>query len=167
MGITAQAKLPPAAVLEPCGVPPPSRKSFDERAARPLPDDVRTGLAERGQDAYALVFVAAGSDPAGWPEAEAPRVGETGIARTGADLTRITLQELTRGRPETLRRRLQLDNGTGRLAIISAEGDGLDLLIPGRPAFAAECFRCRRCTPGRTQSAAVRPKHADATPVPE
>jgi hypothetical protein len=157
MGITAQAKLPPPAVLEPRGVPPPSRKSFGERAARPLPDDVRTGLAERGQDAYALACVAAGSDPAGWPEAEVPGVGETGIARTGADLTRITLQELTRGRPETLRRRLQLDNGTGQ-AIIRAEGDGLDLLIPGRTAFAAECFRCRRCTPGRTQPAAVRPE---------
>jgi membrane protein implicated in regulation of membrane protease activity len=37
--------------------------------------------------------------------------------------------------------------------------------IPGRLLFAAACFRCRRCAPGRTRSAAVRRKHADATPV--
>jgi hypothetical protein len=97
----------------------------------PLPDDVRTWLAERGQDAYALAWVAPGADPAGWPETEAPRAGETGIARTGADPTRITLQELTRGRPETLRRWLPLDNGTGRLAIISAEHGGLREHTPG------------------------------------
>ncbi|WP_256098644.1 hypothetical protein [Streptomyces agglomeratus] len=66
-----------------------------------------------------------GSEPTGWSETEAPRVGETGIARTGADLTRITVQEVTHGRQETLRRWLQLDNGRRQLAIITAELGGL------------------------------------------
>lgn len=105
----------------------------------PLPDDFRTWLTERGEDAYALAWVAAGSEPPGWAETEAPRVGETGIARTGADLTRIAVQEVTRGRQETLRRWLQLDDGTRQLAIITAELGGLREHTPGE--LAAELMR--------------------------
>lgn len=99
-----------------------------------LADDFRTWLAERGQDAYALAWVAEGSTPAGWTGAKAPRAGETGIARTGADLTRIALQEVTRGRQETLRRWLHLDDGAGNLAILTAESGGLREHTPGELA---------------------------------
>ncbi|MEV4868515.1 hypothetical protein [Streptomyces syringium] len=100
----------------------------------PLPDEFCTWLAERGADAYALVWVAAAGDPTGWPESEAPRAGETGIARTGADLTRIAVQEITRGPQETLRRWLQLDNGTRPLAIVTTEPGGLFEHTPGELA---------------------------------
>ncbi|MEV0965512.1 hypothetical protein AB0J25_23530 [Streptomyces sp. NPDC049910] len=90
-----------------------------------LPDDFRTWLAKRGEDAYALAWVAEGREPAGWIETEAPRVGETGIARPGADLTRIALQEVAHGRQEALRRWLRLDDGARHLAIITAEPGGL------------------------------------------
>ncbi|MFI5867125.1 hypothetical protein [Streptomyces sp. NPDC051546] len=100
----------------------------------PLPDDFRPWLAERGEDAYALAWVAQESEPRGWADAEAPRAGETGIARSGADLTRIALQEVTRGRTETLRRWLQLDDGVRNLAIITAEPGGLAEHAPGELA---------------------------------
>lgn len=100
----------------------------------PLSDDFRTWLAERGEDAYALARVDAESVPTGWTETEAPRVGETGIARTGADLTRIAVQEVTRGRMETLRRWLRLDDGTRQLAVITAEPGGLREHTPGELA---------------------------------
>jgi hypothetical protein len=100
----------------------------------PLPDEFRTWLAERGEDAYALVWVAEGSEPTGWAETEAPRVGETGIARSGADLTRIALEEVAHGRPETLRRWLQLDDGVRQLAILTAEPGGLREHTPGELA---------------------------------
>lgn len=100
----------------------------------PLSDDFRTWLTERGEDAYALVWVADGTEPAGWAETEAPRVGESGIARAGADLTRITVQEVTHGRQETLRRWLQLDDGVRQLAIITAELGGLREHTPGHLA---------------------------------
>ncbi|MFF8618810.1 hypothetical protein [Streptomyces sp. NPDC015350] len=99
----------------------------------PLPDDFRTWLAERGEDAYALVRVAKENRSAAWTD-EAPRVGESGIARAGADLTRIVLQEVTRGQQETLRRWLQLDDKVRHLAIITAEADGLHEHTPGELA---------------------------------
>lgn len=100
----------------------------------PLPDDFRTWLTEWGEDTYALVWVAGGRVPSGWEEQEAPRVGETGIARSGADLTRIEVQEVIRGRQETLRRWLQLDNGTGQLAIVTTEAEALREYSPGELA---------------------------------
>ncbi|WP_440581222.1 hypothetical protein [Streptomyces sp. PT19] len=105
----------------------------------PYPDDFRTWLAERGEDAYALAWVTQGSEPADWAETEAPRVGETGIARPGADLTRIALQEVIHGPQETLRRWLQLDDGARHLAIITAEPGGLREHTPGK--LAAELMR--------------------------
>lgn len=100
----------------------------------PFPDDFHTWLTERGGDAYALAWVAAGSDPTGWAATEAPRVGESGIARAGSDLTRIEVQEVTYGRSETLRRWLQLDNGVGHLAILTTEDSGLREHTPGELA---------------------------------
>ncbi|MFD6335087.1 hypothetical protein ACFWGI_36685 [Streptomyces niveus] len=97
----------------------------------PLPDDFRTWLTERGEGAYALARVTEGSV---WTEAEVPRVGETGIARAGADLTRIVPQEVTHGHRETLRRWLQLDDGVQQLAIISADSGGLREHTPGELA---------------------------------
>lgn len=99
-----------------------------------LPDDFRIWLAERGEDAYVLAWVAEGDDPTAWAEAEAPQVGETGIARAGADLARIELQEVTHGRQETLRRWLQLDHGVRQLAIITAGLGGLREHTPGELA---------------------------------
>ncbi|MFF5030314.1 hypothetical protein ACFY2J_39800 [Streptomyces collinus] len=52
--------------------------------------------------------------------APAPTVGESGIAAPGADLTRMTLHEVTHGRRETLHRWLQLDDGHNLLAIAIA-----------------------------------------------
>ncbi|MET8816397.1 hypothetical protein ABZW47_30905 [Streptomyces sp. NPDC004549] len=104
----------------------------------PLPDDFRSWLAERGEDAYVLAWVARASQPAAWTE-EAPRVGESGIARAGADLARITLQEVTRGRQETLRRWLQLDDGVRHLAIITGDPGGLREHTPGE--LAAQLMR--------------------------
>ncbi|MGW6753137.1 hypothetical protein [Streptomyces sp. NPDC055006] len=100
----------------------------------PLPDDFRTWLSERGDDAYALAWVAEGSVPTAGIEAEVPRVGESGIARVGADLTRFALQEVTHGRQETLRRWLRLDDGVWQLAIITADPGGLREHTPGELA---------------------------------
>ncbi|MGZ2361687.1 hypothetical protein LRE75_34270 [Streptomyces sp. 372A] len=100
----------------------------------PLPDDFRAWLAERGQDAYALVWVAEGSEPAGSEGTQVPRVGESGIARAGADLTRITRQDVTHGRNETLRRWLQLDDGVRHLVILTIESDTLREHTPGELA---------------------------------
>lgn len=58
----------------------------------PLADDFPAWPAERGEAAYAPAWVAEGSETGAWMEAEAPRVGETGVARAGADLTRVTLE---------------------------------------------------------------------------
>lgn len=98
----------------------------------PLPDDFRPWLAERGQDAYALVWVA--GEPDGSEGTEAPRVGESGIARPGADLTRIALQDVTHGRTETLRRWLQLDDGERHLVILTTESGVLREHTPGELA---------------------------------
>ncbi|MEU7031585.1 hypothetical protein AB0A60_33420 [Streptomyces sp. NPDC046275] len=104
-----------------------------------LPDDFRTWLAERGPGAYALVWVIEGSEPTGFDGAEAPRVGESGIARAGADLTHIALHDVTHGRSETLRRWLQLDDGIRHLAILTAEDGALREHTPGE--LAAELMR--------------------------
>ncbi|MEU7305352.1 hypothetical protein [Streptomyces sp. NPDC007206] len=79
------------------------------------PDDFRIWLTERGPDAHALAWVADRDDPTDRVGADRPTVGRTGIARTGADLTGITVHEVTHGRPETLRRWLQLDDGRRQL----------------------------------------------------
>ncbi|WP_333754118.1 hypothetical protein [Streptomyces sp. IBSBF 3352] len=100
----------------------------------PFPDDFGVWLAERGQDAYALVWVAEGSEPAGFAAAEAPRVGESGIARAGDALTRIALQEVAHGRAETLRCWLQLDDGIRHLAILTTESGVLREHTPGELA---------------------------------
>ncbi|MGW3930357.1 hypothetical protein ACWECC_19980 [Streptomyces microflavus] len=100
----------------------------------PLPDDFRTWLTERGQDAYALAWVAERNEPTAAADAETPRMGETGIARPGADPTRIALQEVTHGRQETLRRWLQLDDAVRHLAIITADPGGLREHTPGELA---------------------------------
>ncbi|MEU5973094.1 hypothetical protein [Streptomyces globisporus] len=99
-----------------------------------LPDDFTIWLAEREEDAYALVWVARQSPPpSAW--SEAPRAGESGITRPGADLTRITLQETMRGEHEALRRWLRLDDGVRHLAILTAgEGGGLREHTPGELA---------------------------------
>ncbi|POX58087.1 hypothetical protein C3492_39635 [Streptomyces sp. Ru62] len=100
----------------------------------PLADDFPAWLAERGEAAYALAWVAEGSQTGAWMEAEAPRVGETGVARAGADLTRVTLEEVAHGRAETLRRWLQLDDGVRQLAVVTAEPGGLREHTPGELA---------------------------------
>ncbi|MGP3634483.1 hypothetical protein ACTU45_14105 [Streptomyces sp. 24-1644] len=100
----------------------------------PLPDDFRTWLTERGQGAYALAWVAERNEPTAAADAEAPRMGETGIARPGTDPTRIALQEVTHGRQETLRRWLQLDDAVRHLAIITADPGGLREHTPGELA---------------------------------
>ena len=129
--------LPPAAAPGPRGAPSAEQKvSSMSQQPTLFSDDFRTWLAERGEDAYTLARVDAGSEATGWAETEAPRVGETGIARTGADLTRIAVQEVTRGQMETLRRWLQLDDGTLQLAIVTAEPDGLREHTPGELAAA-------------------------------
>ncbi|MFG2767823.1 hypothetical protein [Streptomyces rubiginosohelvolus] len=99
-----------------------------------LPDDFPAWLAERGADAYALAWVARQSPPpSAWTEA-APRAGESGIAHQGFDLTRVTVEEVTRGEQETLRRWLRLDDGARHLAIITAEEGGLREHTPGELA---------------------------------
>ncbi|GAA2720609.1 MULTISPECIES: hypothetical protein [Streptomyces] len=100
----------------------------------PLPDDFRTWLAERGPDAYALVWVAEGSEPTGFEGTDAPRVGESGIARADADLSRITAQDVTHGREKTLRRWLRLDDGVRHLAILTTESGTLREHTPGELA---------------------------------
>ncbi|MFI1840455.1 hypothetical protein [Streptomyces olivaceoviridis] len=100
----------------------------------PLADDFPAWPAERGEAAYAPAWVAEGSETGAWMEAEAPRVGETGVARAGADLTRVTLEEVAHGRAETLRRWLLLDDGVRHLAILTAEPGGLREHTPGELA---------------------------------
>ncbi|MER5888050.1 hypothetical protein ABT160_29885 [Streptomyces sp. NPDC001941] len=93
-------------------------------------------LAEQGEEAYALVWVAGAGEPAGFAKTEVPRAGESGIARPGADLTRIRQEDLTRGRAATLRRWLELDEGTRPLAILSSERGVLREHTPGELAAA-------------------------------
>lgn len=97
-------------------------------------DDFSAWLTERGVDAYALVWVAQAGESTGWPDSEVPRVGESGIARPGADLTRLTLEEVTHGPQETLRRWLQRDDGARTLTIVSAEPGSLREHTPGELA---------------------------------
>jgi hypothetical protein len=111
----------------------------------PALDDFHTWVTGLGPDAYALAWVADEGSPAGWERAEPPSLGKTGIDRPGADLERISVQEVARGQRDTLRRWLQLDDGTRHLAIIGADGDGLREYTPGdlieplmRPPAAAD-----------------------------
>lgn len=96
----------------------------------PPPGDLRTWLSEMGPDVYALAWVAPESDPAEWAT-PAPTLGETGVARPGADLTRVTVEETTEGIQETLRRWLHLDDGRRQLAIISTDLGSLREHTPG------------------------------------
>ncbi|WP_330342646.1 hypothetical protein [Streptomyces sp. NBC_00557] len=98
------------------------------------PDDFGTWLTERGPDAYALAWVADQDTPTGELGADKPVAGRSGIDRPGADLTRITVHEVTHGRQETLRRWLQLDDGRRQLAIVSADAEGLREHTPGELA---------------------------------
>ncbi|MER5996264.1 hypothetical protein [Streptomyces viridosporus] len=66
--------------------------------------------------------------------AGASSAGETGIARPGFDLARVTVQEVTHGREETLRRWLHLDTGARSLAIITTGPGGLREHTPGEIA---------------------------------
>jgi hypothetical protein len=111
----------------------------------PAPDDFHTWVTGLGPDSYALAWVADKDSPAAWERAEPPALGKTGIDRPGADLERVTVQEVARGQRDTLRRWLQLDDGTRHLAIIGADGDGLREYTPGdlteplmRPPAAAD-----------------------------
>ncbi|AGS66891.1 hypothetical protein [Streptomyces collinus] len=61
-------------------------------------------------------------------------MGDSGIAGPGADLTRMTLHEVTHGRRETLHRWLQLDDGHNLLAIASAPAGVLREHTPGELA---------------------------------
>ncbi|MFF7115427.1 hypothetical protein ACFY91_24390 [Streptomyces albogriseolus] len=135
MEIIGSGKLRQAAVLTPRGAPAAEQKvpAMSDQPA-PFPDDFRSRLAERGQDAYALVWVAESSEPAGFEATEAPQVGKTGIARAGVDHARIALQDVTHGRAETLRRWLQLDDGVRHLAICTSESGVLREHTPGELA---------------------------------
>ncbi|WP_331725294.1 hypothetical protein [Streptomyces zaomyceticus] len=104
-----------------------------------LPDDFPTWLAEQGQDAYALAWVREEDVPPGLEGAGMPMVGESGITRTGADPSRIRLQEITHGRAETLRRWLQTEDGTTHLAILTAQAGVLREHTPGE--LAADLLR--------------------------
>ncbi|MER6409447.1 hypothetical protein ABT269_39745 [Streptomyces viridosporus] len=67
--------------------------------------------------------------------AGASSAGETGIARPGFDLARVTVQEVTHhGREETLRRWLHLGTGARSLAIITTGPGGLREHTPGEIA---------------------------------
>ncbi|WP_330335859.1 hypothetical protein [Streptomyces sp. NBC_00557] len=98
------------------------------------PDDFRMRLTERGPDAYALAWVADRDDPTDAVGADRPTVGLTGLGDADADLTRITVHEVAHGRPETLRRWLQLDDGRRQLAIVTADAEGLHEHTPGELA---------------------------------
>ncbi|MGW3390501.1 hypothetical protein [Streptomyces cinereoruber] len=104
----------------------------------PLPDDFPAWLAEQGQDAYALAWVDEQDVPPG-PGEGMPLVGESGIARAGADLSRIRLREVTRGRAETLQRWLRLEDGNRHMAVLSVQGGVLREHTPGE--LAADLMR--------------------------
>ncbi|MEU4039886.1 hypothetical protein [Streptomyces collinus] len=93
--------------------------------------DFGTWLSERGPDAYALAWVSEATGAVGVDGAPAPTVGESGIAGPGADLTRLTLHEVTHGLRETVHRWLQLDDGHNLLAIVSAPTGVLREHTPG------------------------------------
>lgn len=97
--------------------------------------DLSAWLAGQGADAYALAWVAASDDLLDTDtDVAAPRVGESGIARTGFDPARLTLQEITHGWEETLSRWLELDDGQRQLAIVSTETGVLREHTPGELA---------------------------------
>ncbi|KNE83345.1 hypothetical protein AB0B04_19380 [Streptomyces xinghaiensis] len=96
----------------------------------PLSGGFHPWLTELGPDAYALALVAADRDLTRWAT-DPPKVGETGIARPGADPTGMTLLEVTRGPQETLRRWLHWDDGRRQLAIIGTDLDALREYTPG------------------------------------
>ncbi|MEV5645364.1 hypothetical protein AB0L67_35395 [Streptomyces flaveolus] len=91
---------------------------MSEQSAPP-PGEFGTWLSGQGADAYALVWLDPPGQLAGWSggvESELPRLGETGIARPGFDLARVSVQEVFYGREEALRRWLDLDTGARMLA---------------------------------------------------
>ncbi|MFE5214073.1 MULTISPECIES: hypothetical protein [unclassified Streptomyces] len=96
-------------------------------------DDFPRWLAGQGADAYALAWVGEDNDPLGWMTARAPAVGRTGVDRPGAEPSRLVLQEVTRGRRETLRRWLEGegDSTDEPLAIIGAADGRLREYTPG------------------------------------
>jgi hypothetical protein len=101
----------------------------EQRAS--FPDDVRAWLTELGPDSYALAWVGPATGPGGWAETEPPAAGESGAARPDFDHARLALEEVARGRSETLRRWTQLDEGQRQLAIISSDGGTLREHTPG------------------------------------
>ncbi|MFF8401710.1 hypothetical protein ACF06P_08765 [Streptomyces sp. NPDC015684] len=96
-------------------------------------DDFPRWLTGQGTDAYALAWVGEDNDPLRWMTAPAPAVGRTGVDRPGADPSRLVLQEITRGRRETLRRWLELegDSTDEPLAIIGTADGRLREYTPG------------------------------------
>ncbi|WP_225650894.1 hypothetical protein [Streptomyces solaniscabiei] len=112
---------------------------MSEQSAPP-PGEFGPWLSGQGADGYALVWVDPPSQPAGGTgvvESEPPRLGETGIARLGFDpARRLTVQEVTYGREEALRRWLDLDTGARPLAIVTTGPDGLREHTPGELAGA-------------------------------
>ncbi|MFE0774153.1 hypothetical protein [Streptomyces sp. NPDC058861] len=104
-----------------------------------VPDYFPAWLAEQGKGAYALAWVDEEGVPPSPEGAGMPLVGESGIARTGADLSRIRLWEVTHGRAETLSRWLQMDNGTRHLAILTIQAGVLCEHTPGE--LAADLLR--------------------------
>ncbi|WP_435279725.1 hypothetical protein [Streptomyces sp. 1222.5] len=96
-------------------------------------DDFPRWLADQGTDTYALAWVGENNDPLRWMTAPAPAVGRTGADRPGADPSRLVLQEITHGRPETLRRWLELegDSTDEPLAILGTADGRLREYTPG------------------------------------
>ncbi|MFE8941132.1 hypothetical protein ACFYNX_27120 [Streptomyces sp. NPDC007872] len=104
----------------------------------PLPDDFPAWLAAQGHDAYVLAWVDEEGVPPGVGEGML-QVGESGIARVGADLSHIRLREVTRGRAEALSRWLRLEDGTRHLAVLSVQAGVLREHTPGE--LAADLMR--------------------------
>ncbi|WP_432171755.1 hypothetical protein [Streptomyces sp. 1222.5] len=130
-GVRASCRV--AAVPGPRGVPFAEQKALLMSEQDSRADDFPRWLADQGTDAYALAWVGADNDPLRWMTAPAPAIGRTGADRPGADPSRLVLQEITHGRPETLRRWLQLEGDSTHepLAIIGTADGRLCEYTPG------------------------------------